>query len=134
MPFRHLLKSYKSQDPAPRPQLAIPAATVKRAGAYHQAPNTTRTQATADLVVTAFFFLLQVGEYTMPKKNTRTRTVQFRVQDVTFRREDGTVIPNSAPLRDLSRAGSVTLWMDNQKMGNVALQFTTLPVLDGFAQ
>jgi hypothetical protein len=34
-----------------------------------------------------------------------------------LRREDGTVIPNSAPLRDLSRANSVTLWMDNQKNG-----------------
>jgi hypothetical protein len=109
--------SYKSQDLAPCPKLAILVATVEWAGAYHQAPNAPLTRVTTDLVTTAFFFLLQVGEYTMPKKNIRTQTVQFRVQDVTFCREDGTVIPNSAPIHELSRAASVTLWMDNQKNG-----------------
>jgi hypothetical protein len=58
LPFRHLLKSYCHQDPAPQPQLALPVATVERAGAYHQAPNTARTRATADLITIAFFFLL----------------------------------------------------------------------------
>jgi hypothetical protein len=53
----------------------------------------------------------------MPKRTTRTRTVQFRIQDVTFRRSDGAVIPNTVPLCDLLRADSVTLWMDNQKNG-----------------
>jgi hypothetical protein len=117
LPFRHLLRSYKSQDPAPQPQLAIPVATIERAGAYHTAPNTALTRATADLVTTAFFFLLRVGEYTMPKRNVRTRTVQFRVQDVTFRQADGVVIPNTAPLHILAHADSVTLWLDNQKNG-----------------
>jgi hypothetical protein len=37
-PFLHLLETYKyHQDPAPKPQLAIPVATLERAGAYHQA-------------------------------------------------------------------------------------------------
>jgi hypothetical protein len=88
LPFRHLLKSYKDQDPAPKPQLALPVATVERAGAFYQAPNTPLTRAAADLVTIAFFFLLQVGEYAMPNTTTRTRTVQFRVQDVTFCREE----------------------------------------------
>jgi integrase len=117
LPFRHLLRSYKTQDPAPKPQLAIPVATIERAAEYHQAPNSLLTRATADLITIAFFFLLRVGEYTMPKRNIRTRTIQFRVQDVTFRQADGTVIPNSAPLHDLLVADSVTLWMDNQKNG-----------------
>jgi hypothetical protein len=116
LPFRHLLKSYKDQDPAPKPQLALMVATVERAGAFHQHPNTPRTRATADLITTAFFFLLRVGEYVMPKANTRTRTVQFRVQDVTFRR-DGIVLPNTTPLPHLLLADSVTLYMDNQKNG-----------------
>jgi hypothetical protein len=93
LPFRHLLRSYKNQDPAPQPQLAIPIATIERAASYHQAPNTALARATADLVATAFFFLLQVGEYTMPKRGTRTRTVQFRVQDVKSRDPTGVVIP-----------------------------------------
>jgi hypothetical protein len=117
LPFRHLLKSYKDQDPAPRPQLALPVATIERAGAFYQAPNTALTRATADLVTTAFVFLLRVGEYAMPRRNVRTRTVQFRVQDVTFR-HNGLVIPNTAPCALLEAAESVTLYVDNQKNGH----------------
>ena len=59
-------------------------------------------QATADLVTVAFFFLLRVGVYTMPRNMVRTRTVQIRVQDATFRRADGSVIPHTSTLADLS--------------------------------
>jgi hypothetical protein len=82
LPFRHLLKGYREQDPAPQPQLALPVITIERAGAYHQ--ETPLTRATAGLVTIAFFFLLRVGEYTMPRRNVRTQTEQLRVQDVTF--------------------------------------------------
>jgi hypothetical protein len=116
LPFRHLLKSYRHQDPAPQPQLALPVTTVERAGSYYQAPNTARTRATADLVTIAFFFLLRVGEYAMPKRNVQTRTIQFRVQDVTFRK-NGIVLPNTTPRLPLEQADSVTLYLDNQKNG-----------------
>jgi hypothetical protein len=116
LPFRHLLKSYKDKDPAPKPQLALPVATVEYAGASHQASHTPLTRATADLITTAFFFLLRVGEYAMPKANVRTRTIQFRVQDVTFR-SNGVVLPHTYPLAQLLLAESVTLFMDNQKNG-----------------
>jgi hypothetical protein len=117
LPFRHLLKAYKNKDPAPQPQLAIPVATIERAAAYHQAPNSALIRATADLTALAFFFLLRVGEYTMPKRNVQTRTVQFRVHDITFRQADGIVLANTSPLGVLMTAASVTLWMDNQKNG-----------------
>ena len=52
----------------------------------------------------------------MPKPNVRTRTVQFRVKDVTFWRANGTIIPRS-PLKQLLQAASATLWLDNQKNG-----------------
>jgi hypothetical protein len=116
LPFRHLLKSYKDQDPAPKPQLALPVATVERAAAYYQAPHPPLVRATADLVTIAFFFLLRVGEYTMPRRNVRTRTEQFRIQDVIFRR-NGLVMPNTDVLADLLSADSVTLYIDNQKNG-----------------
>jgi hypothetical protein len=116
LPFRHLLKGYKEQDPVPKPQLALPVTTIEHAGAYHQAPHNALTRATADLTTIAFFFLLRVGEYTMPRRNVRTRTVQFRVQDVTFRKH-GVVLPNTAPLAQLALAESVTLYLDNQKNG-----------------
>ena len=108
LPFRHLLKSYKDQDPAPKPQLALPVATIERAAAYHRAPNSARTRATADLVTIAFFFLLRVGEYAMPRRNVQTRTAQFRIRDVL----------NTTPLHLLEQAESVTLYLDNQKNGN----------------
>jgi hypothetical protein len=115
LPFQHLLLGYRQEDPAPQPQLALPVNTVEEAGRYFRAPHSGRIKATADLVTTAFFFLLRVGEYTKGKKPTRT--VPFRVQDVTFRRHDGTVIPNTAPLAQLSVAHSVTLFLENQKNG-----------------
>ena len=52
----------------------------------------------------------------MPARNRRTRTVQFRGQDVIFRRNQQ-VIPHSASLEQLSSADTVTLWLDNQKNG-----------------
>jgi hypothetical protein len=117
LPFRRLLKAYKNKDPAPQPQLAIPVATIERAAAYYQTPTSALIRATADLTAIAFFFLLRVGEYTMPERTVQTRTVQFRLQDVTFRRANGFVIPSTSPLDVLLNADSVTLWMDNQKNG-----------------
>jgi hypothetical protein len=102
LPFGYLLRSYKTQDPAPQPQLDIPVATIEQAAAYHQAPNSPLTRTAADLITTEFFFLLGVGEYTMLKRNTSTRTIQFRVQDITFRQADGTVILTTAPLPSCS--------------------------------
>jgi hypothetical protein len=74
-------------------------------------------RATADLVTIAFFFLLRVGEYTMPAASRSTRTVQFRTRDVTFRDAVGNIIPHTASLLQLSQSASVTLWLDNQKNG-----------------
>jgi hypothetical protein len=84
LPFTRLLAGYWNQDPAPQPQLALPVMAIEEAGKLHTAPNTHRNRAAADLTITSFFFLLRVGEYTMPKPRGTTRTVQFRVQDATF--------------------------------------------------
>ena len=116
IPFRRLLTAYSHADPAPSPQLALPVNTMQAAGMHYQTVDA-RTRATADLVTTAFFFLLRVREYTMPRPNARTRTVQFRVQAVTFRRADDTVIPHTATVQKLSTASSVPLFLDNQKNG-----------------
>jgi hypothetical protein len=117
LPFSRLLSAYKNNDPAPQPQLALPVRAIEAAAVLHHAPNSPRVRAAADLTTTAFFFLLRVGGYTMPKARAVTRTVQFRVKDVTFRRADGTVIPNPTGLATLSAAHSVTLHLDNQKNG-----------------
>jgi hypothetical protein len=60
LPFWHLLKSFKDQDPAPKPELVLlVASTVECARAFHQAPcNTPLTRATTDLITIDFFFLI----------------------------------------------------------------------------
>jgi hypothetical protein len=76
-------------------------------------------QATADLTIIAFYFLLRVGEYTQPTNSRPTRTTQFRLKDVTFWRHqtDGTHVrlPFDAPADDILLAKAVTLTLDNQK-------------------
>ena len=76
----------------------------------------TKAEAIADLATLAFFFLLRVGEYTMPSSSRKTRTVQFRVVDVTFYRK-GFVIPLTQPLDSLMAADGVALCISNQKNG-----------------
>lgn len=57
LPFRHLLKSFKDSDPAPKPQLALPVETIEAAAAVAQVPTVAPyARAVADLVVIAFFF------------------------------------------------------------------------------
>jgi hypothetical protein len=116
LPFTCLLAAYRQADPLPQSQLVLPVNTVKAASAYYQLADA-RTRVAGDLVTVAFFFLLRVGEYTMPRPNLRTRTVQFRVQDVMFRHDNGTVVANTAPLPVLAAAELVTLFLDNQKNG-----------------
>ena len=64
----------------------------------------------------AFFFLLRVGEYTLPPENRTTRTVQFRVCDIRFW-QGQTLLPPTSGEAILAAASSVTLIMDNQKNG-----------------
>jgi hypothetical protein len=117
LPFKYMLQAYHLDDPPPQPQLALPVHTIKCAGRTSEAPSPDpHVQATADLIVTAFFFLLRVGEYTMPSQTRRTRTVQFRLQDVRFWK-NGLLLPLGAPLNTLLQADGVTLVIDNQKNG-----------------
>ena len=76
-----------------------------------------KCQAVGDLVDIAFYYLLRVGEYTYSPPKNRTRTQRFRVKDVTFRRADHSIIPNTAPLVELLSAAHATLRISNQKNG-----------------
>jgi hypothetical protein len=85
LPVTHLLKSFKDRDPAPRPQVALPVVAIQMASAARlDAAASPRAQATAHLIVTAFYFLLRVGEYTLPPAHVTTRTIPFRVCDTRF--------------------------------------------------
>lgn len=116
LPFSRLLKTYKCDDPAPKPQLALPARAIRCITEYYYNKNTPWATAVADLITIAFFFLLRPGEYAMPTSKTKTRTVQFRRQDVRFFKA-GEVIPHHASLATLRQADSARLYIDNQKNG-----------------
>jgi hypothetical protein len=102
LPFSRLLKCYENDDPAPKPQLALPVRAIQCAVDHYNQKGTHMSAAIADLLTTAFFFLLRPGEYTMPSSRTRTRTVQFCRQDVRFFR-NGQVLPHTTPLATVYR-------------------------------
>jgi hypothetical protein len=52
----------------------------------------------------------------MTSLRSKTRTVQFRRQDVRFFK-DNTILPHSTPLAELHQADGVQLYLDNQKNG-----------------
>ena len=89
-----------------------------------------RLQAIGDLAVTAFYYLLRVGEYTKPRTvmmNGRrvraTRTVQFRVKDIGFFKQ-GKVLPRRSSLTILLTANQCTLKITNQKNGRMGETIT----------
>ena len=83
-----MLTGFANYDPATEKKLAchpdLPAFAVK--WAYNQKRKTNYAQqATGDLVLIAFYYLLRVGEYTTKtRRKKKTRTRQFRAKDVTF--------------------------------------------------
>jgi len=85
--------------------------------------NTNKLQAIGDMSVVAFYCLLRAGEYTYRTKNSTkksrrnmTRTRQFRVGDITFRK-NGKVISNKADIHTLLSADEATMCITNQKNG-----------------
>ena len=117
----------RREDPPAIPQLALPITVPNylHTEAYQPDCDCPWQKAVADLSQIAFYFLLQVGEYTKPrftKHNGRkvraTRTVQFRVQDVGFFK-DGKVLPRRSPLHTLFSADQVTMKITNQKNGRM---------------
>ena len=124
LPFTHLLKSFLVQDLAPKPQVALPVHAIDLAAATRNNPNpSAREAATAHLIVMAFYFLLRVGEYTLPPEHRTTRTVQFRICDIRFW-QGQPLLPPTSNAAILAAASSVTLIMDNKKRGNGATSFT----------
>jgi hypothetical protein len=84
--------------------------------------GTTLGKAVGDLTLIAFYYLLRVGEYTVKgTRNESKRTVQFKLEDVTFfhRNERGQLrcLPQDAPLEMLLSAEGACLKLDNQKNG-----------------
>jgi len=121
------LAAYTKEDPPPKkklpveadiPELLIDMAYTNKEDAF--------AQATADLALIAFYYLLRIGEYTIKStselnRSNKKQTVQFKLEDVTFFAKDrkGRIkqLPQNASVSDMMTADSATLKLDNQKNG-----------------
>jgi len=104
----------KKEDPAPRPQLAIPSSTILWIALHYCSHGMARMRTIGHLVVLAFFFLLRVGEYT--KSPEPRQTVPLRRQDIKLW-HNNIVLPHTTPLEHLLQADAVSIFLDNQKNG-----------------
>jgi hypothetical protein len=77
---------------------------------------TLQLKAVADLVIIAFFYLLQVGEYTTPHRARTKRTIALRDCNIRLWHW-GKIIPHSAGLRALMQADSATICIAHTKNG-----------------
>ena len=89
LPIKRLVEGLKRDDPPAIPQLAVPIAVPEECCKRGLASSSYCEQATGDLTIIAFYYLLRCGEYTAPrfvKKNgiyrRATRTKQFTVGNV----------------------------------------------------
>lgn len=115
-PLERQIEGYRRTDPPTVAKLAVPVAVPEHIHNCAILTNSPKQHAVGDLALIAFYYLLRVGEYTIRGKRGTTRTVQFRIRDVTFWHND-TVIPLTADYLTLSKATAATLTISNQKNG-----------------
>ncbi len=118
-----MLDGYRMVDPPTRKKLPVqaddPELLVEQA---YQSTTTQRQRATADLTMVAFYYLLQVGEYTVKgSRNNTKQTVQFKYEDVSFFQKNTRgqlpCLPRDAPDHLIATTDGATLKLDNQKNG-----------------
>jgi hypothetical protein len=56
--FVDILRQWKMENPAPRPQQALPSSTIRLIADVYRKSQYKKQRVTADLIVTAYFFLL----------------------------------------------------------------------------
>jgi hypothetical protein len=134
--FTRLYHSYRGANPASEPQIALPVKLFLDIVDVKGHSNDLLEEAIANFVIITFYFLLQVREYISPTSTKKTRTVQFRRNNVPFCRELPTgqtyCLASDAPLESLLAATSVTLRLSNQKNGVHDATLTHEAVPGGF--
>ena len=121
------LAGYTKEDPPTKKKLPVEADVPELLiDMAYTNKGDTFAQATADLALIAFYYLLRIGEYTIKStaeigKWNKKQTIQFKLEDVTFFSKDrkGRIrqLPRNASTRDVMTADSATLKLDNQKNG-----------------
>jgi hypothetical protein len=109
-----LIKKCRGEDPPAQPKLAIPISTITALSKnYRMTPH---LEAVMDLVIIAFFYLIQVGEYTTPPSARTKKTIPLRDCDIRLWYR-GKIIPHSVGLRALMQADSTTVCTAHTKNG-----------------
>jgi hypothetical protein len=108
--FADMIHRWKVEDPAPRPQQALPCSTIHTIPTTYWNLLSLKKRVTADLVAVAYFFLLMVGEYTPTtlKKGSAKQTIPLWKWDITFWHSTHT-IPTDSPVKQLQQADGVTI-------------------------
>ena len=98
----------------------MPVTTVNLAYKIGKNINIAAAEATGQLCLIRLYFLLRIGEYTLPRvtKNViqATQIVQFRVGNIGFWR-NGSILPRKSPLSLIQQADSATINTTYQKNG-----------------
>jgi hypothetical protein len=117
------LQGWAKEDPPTEKKLLVETDVVEHLVKCSMAPGAdSRTKRIADWILIAFYYLLRIGEYTLKGlRNELKQTVQFRMRDVTFFKEDevGALkqVSRRAPASVILAADASTLQLGNQKNG-----------------
>ena len=114
LPINRLIHAYELQDPPAKFSLAVPVEILYKLDKVYQLV-TNKAKQIRWLIILSFFFLLRVGEYTKPNKETRT--VQFRMKDISLWKNNKLMDICTTKIETLLQADAVTLHIDNQKNG-----------------
>ena len=118
-----MLDCYRNADPPTEKKLLIEADVPELLFEIGYGPNgTVLGKTVGDLTLIAFYYLLRVGEYTVKgSRNESKRTVQFKLEDITFFARNNQsqlrCLPRDAPFASILQAEGATLKLDNQKNG-----------------
>ena len=109
--IRRQLTGYAKQDPPPNRAKPIPYAVLHHILHLALAHGTAEALAVADMIITAFFFLLRPGEYSEPNAENKP----FHLNDVQFHIGGRRITAMLATKHDLISATFVTLEFTDQK-------------------
>ena len=115
--LQRTIKAWKTSDPAPLRVKPIPIQVIRRIARLSHASDrgptssTSLYQATTDMIIIAFFFLLRPGEYTDNPNNP------FRLADVQLFIGHTRLHLANAPTSQLQQARFASLTFTNQKNG-----------------
>ena len=114
------IEGYRSEDLPTTHKLDVPVATNNTTYKIKNYSNNAAVEAAGQLCIFTFYFILSIGEYTLPRMTNQgkraTITLQVRIFNIGFW-PNGNILPQQSPLHLLRQADSATMNIKNQKNG-----------------